>query len=192
MGRLCRKELLIYNFEDPLIDQVYEYGRDIGQSGKEFNILVLRDAYNLFASRLAGLKNFRRQCRVSPVLKTIWKTHAREFLEETSFLNGKVCLSFNRFVESTDYRRGLALSLGLREPEFSACMTQEGGGSSFDRGAEVNLSGLTSRFLDFAEDPLYLDLFRNDHELYDLNMRIFGESLRPHEDALRRLLNQSG
>jgi hypothetical protein len=188
MGRLCRKDLLIYNFEDPMIDQIYEYGRDIGKSDQEFNVLILRDAYNLFASRLAGLGIFMKESRVSPVLKEIWKSHAREFINDTSFIANKVCVSYNSFIESAEYRKNLELTLGLRDPEFSNRAATAGGGSSFDPGPTVDLSSLNTRFLKCLEEPLYQNLFRNDHELFELNMRIFGEFLGPHEDMLRQLI----
>jgi hypothetical protein len=67
-------------------------------------ILILRDAFNMFASRI---KNGPLFCKA--IDSAIWRKHAAEFVGETSFL-GKdaVKINYNKWFSDVSYRKELA------------------------------------------------------------------------------------
>ena len=95
------KEVLLTNVENFRLDRVWSEqllgegaGRLIGTSRRRVTVLVLRDAYNTFASVWQGKRRMRN--RLHRVYSSQWKAYAREFLGETSFLpSDTVKVSFN-------------------------------------------------------------------------------------------------
>ena len=86
--------------------------RLVGTSGRHVTLLVLRDAFNTFASVWHGKRRMRN--RLHGFYSTQWKVYAREFLGETSFLpSDTIMVSFNAWFSDADYRRELASKLGL-------------------------------------------------------------------------------
>lgn len=146
---------------------------EIGFATKIRNILVLRDAYNWTASRLA-----RTYTSMLPksVWMECWKRYAREFTRETNMLDDPILVSFNQWFSDEDYRRTLAHQL---EIEFTDLGLQEvtiyGGGSSFD-GFDYKHDGqqmsVLYRYEDFLGDVEYLRLVM-DPEVARLNRLIF-------------------
>ena len=81
-GRLTRKDLLIHSYEDTFLGPFRNPGNEarraswVGRSRRRIDLLVLRDARNLFASRLASGYGWLDD----EVVSRIWAQHAREFL----------------------------------------------------------------------------------------------------------------
>lgn len=178
-GRFGRKDLLIHSYEDCFLSHAYSeefernHDRFVGPSRQRFDLLVLRDPFNLFASRLA--------LDASPLTPRmglrVWRQHAREALGERRHRrHNPLLVNYNRWVVDRDYRAGLAARLGL---DFSDAGIDEvtacGGGSSFDglryhgRAREMPV---LERWRRFAHDPDYWALF--DRVTIDLATRIFG------------------
>lgn len=190
-GELSPKDHLIYSHEDcflgSLRDGPWEAFHDewVGASAARRDILILRDPFNLFASR-------RKQgIGVSPRrAMQIWKQHAREFLGERRVLPRRpVPVSYNHWVRSRDYRRRLAETLGLRftDARFDE-VADTAGGSSFDglryrrRASQMKVF---DRWRAFADEDDYRRLF--DDEAVRLAEAIFGPhpatGFRTHVDA---------
>jgi hypothetical protein len=181
-GNFRPKDCLIYNYEDFSIEQItaahVEKKHDIyfGKSGERFDLIILRDPFNLIASRIK--KNF---IPVKPFNKTVidlWIEYAKEFLGETQYLNhNKVFVNYNQWATDYAYRQNIAdrLKLNFTDAGIDDVHTQAGG-SSFDgtkyqgKASEMNTSG---RWKYFADDPRFYKLLANE-ELIAYSERIFG------------------
>ncbi len=189
-GLFSRKSLLIYSYEDEDLRDVSSepferrHDRWLGRSASRFDIVLVRDPYNLFASRLkreeSGIPN-RYSLRVDSergILCGLWKQYAREFLGETGFLpHNRLAVNYNRWFLEKEYRMKLSAALGL---EFSDGGMDEvlhvGGGSSFDRMSFDNKASemkVLERWRNYEKNELFRSIFR-DRELVGLSERIFG------------------
>jgi hypothetical protein len=181
----------MYSYEDDFLDNIFtdcferNHDRWVGKSENRFDVLLLRDPYNLFASRMKreSDNNDNRYSLLAvderETLIRLWKQYAREFLGETNYLRfNKTVISFNRWVSDQEYRRELAGRFGF---EFSDATMEEvvpvGGGSSFD-GARKHQSASEMKVLErwqhFRDVPAFRSLFE-DPEIAQLSQAIFGE-----------------
>jgi hypothetical protein len=183
-GRFSRKDLLIYNHEDtflkPLVRPEAETRRDewVGASASRVDVLVLRDPFNLFASRLKkGCGSVSNETAMR-----IWKQHAREFLARSRVLKGHplVLISYNRWACEQAYRRHTAeaLDMPFTDAGFEN-VPAVAQGSSFDGLAfdgEASRMPVNDRWRHFAEDECYVELF--DAQAIRLSRMAFGEVCR--------------
>jgi len=183
IGKFTLKSLLLYNYEDkPLSDicsNAFEQRHDewLGISERRLDVLLIRDPYNLFASRLrsrgtlTGLNHLEKEI-------DLWKQYAREYLGIDRELNKeRVFVNFNEWFTNRTYRRSLAHSLGLQFTDRGLEeMSSDFIWSSFD-GAFYNGRAqqmkLDQRWRDYAYDRDYRGIFR-DRELVSLAEAIFG------------------
>lgn len=153
-------------------------------------ILILRDAKNLFSSRIKKANQLNipesypriKNEHLERIIET-WKEHAREFLGETSMLGSNtVKITFDRWYQDREYRESLSKLLGLK---FSDQGFKEisgiGGGSSFDstnyNGNPQNMKVL-DRDKNLAQDELdLLNEIMSDPEVLRLNDRIFTKEI---------------
>ncbi len=148
----------------------------IGTSRRRTTVLVLRDAFNTFASVWHGKRRMRN--RLHRFYRTQWKVYAREFLGETSYLpEDTIKVSFNAWFSDADYRKTLAAELGLDHVDRGRDeVSTDGGGSSFtgrDFENRARNMAVLDRWRHFLDDPDYLAAF--DEETVDLSRRIFGD-----------------
>ncbi len=187
-GAFSQKDCLLYNHEDcflgPFNSSVQKEEREqwTGFSGEKKDILILRDPFNLFASRIkAGLilghHTEHGTKPISPLtLKRLYKQHAREYLGKKKYLKNTVRVNFNFWTTDEAYRRKLAAELDL---DFSDTGFQEvsetAGGSSFDgtrlSGKAVKMD-LGNRWKKYADRDEFWALF--DEEILELTTEIFG------------------
>lgn len=183
-GDFLHKDLLVYSYEDsflghtchPLFEQHHD--RWMGPSRQRMDILILRDPFNLFASR--------RRAELSSVSTLtairIWKQHAREALGERHYLNTpNLWIYYNRWVTDRAYRQQIATRLGLRFSDATIdTVHSTGGGSSFD-GVRYNGAARQMKVLErwkvYQHDPAYVRIF--DPELVMLSRRIALLAARP-------------
>ena len=178
-GRFSQKDYLIFGHEDSFLGHAcspqYERQHDqwVGESAERYDVLILRDPFNLFASRL-------RQPHQMVKPKTavrIWKQHARQFLQRPDRLrHTPVLINYNQWFTDVDYRRQVAQQMGLR-------FTDEGrdrvptvfGGSSFDGlqyDGRASQMKVLERWRYWIDDEAYTSLF--DEELLSLSEALFG------------------
>lgn len=177
------KEVLLCNLENMPLDRaarepLLNGGADsiIGTSRRRFTVLVLRDAFNTFASVKRGKRRMR--ARLHRFYARQWKAYAREFLGETSLLGADtIMISYNRWFGDPGYRQEIASRFGFESHEASLDMvTGDGGGSSFSgqdyqqRARDMDVEG---RWRHFEHDPDYRRAF--DAETIELSNRIFGD-----------------
>jgi len=136
-------------------------------------ILVVRDPYNLFASRCSARFTVRAG-QLTDLAKLIWKGHAAEYLKRNHV---DICISYNQWFLDREYRKSIAQQLGLDYNEDRLQSVPEFGyGSSFDscdyngRASEMKV---LERWKEHKENPEFLDFIR-DPELEKLSKRIFG------------------
>lgn len=146
----------------------------VGRSLQRRDILILRDPFNLFASRLRA--NFGVVS--NQIALRIWKQHAREFLGDRRYLKQpRTVINYNRWATEKAYRREIAEELEL---SFSDARRHQvpaaGNGSSFD-GRRYNGNAGRMRTLErwqhFADDENYESIF--DSQTQALSERIFGD-----------------
>ena len=182
-GRFSDKDLLMYSHEDcflgTLVRGDFEKHHDamVGPSRSRMDVLILRDPYNLFASRRQG--GFGEV--TEEVALRIWKQHAREFLGIRRYLKKRpVVVNYNLWATDRTYRHELAarLDFDLRNDNVHE-VPAAGNGSSFDGRRYHGFAGrmrTLERWKYFAGDPGYASLF--DDDVHDLAARIFGDTGR--------------
>jgi hypothetical protein len=182
-GNFKPLDYLICGYEEHSLDTiagpVFERRHDLylGASGMRIDVLILRDPFNLFASRLKS-RMIEVQTPGSTMV-SLWLQYAKEFLGETQYLsNQKVCINYNRWFLDSSYRQKIAQELGLVFTDAGLDrVVSLGGGSSFD-GQSMDGSARKMAVLDrwrhFAEDDRYRALFQ-DSRLFEYSRQIFGE-----------------
>lgn len=183
------KDYLLYNYEDcflgPLNNKTQKAERKdwVGLSECKKDILILRDPFNMYASRLkAGFirghsRQHRKGLNTDSTLRRIYKQHAREFISEKNYLKNKVCVKFNSWSTDKDYRKNVAAQLNIPfTDEGFKEVSSVAGGSSFDgidHSGKASKMEVNSRWKKFADDEEYWSFF--DSELIELTRIIFGE-----------------
>ena len=171
-------DVLLRSYEDTFltpvfgIDHAWPNWAAIGGSRRCVDVLILRDPYNLFASR----RRSRTGLVGEKVAIRIWKQHARAFLARRHARTPLVTISYNTWVKDRGYRRRKAAALGLAAPaddigRVAGC----NGGSSFDGYAFADRPEqmrVLDRWRHYADDPSFAALF--DDTVRRLADDIFG------------------
>jgi hypothetical protein len=188
LGKLSKKGVLIYNYEDKHFDDIltdyFEENRCkwLGKSQREFNIIILRDPFNLFASKLRWVYGKKYTPSLDDFARTVqyWKDYAREFVGETNHLTNKITINYNKWFVDKDYRKNLSHKLYLPFTDKGLHIVAKWGpttwGDTFDGtkydGNAAQMKVL-ERWKNYKDDEFYISLFR-DQELVDLSESIFG------------------
>lgn len=180
---LSPKDFLIHSYENKKLDEPYfskfELKREscLGVSDNRYEVIILRDPFNLFASLLSHKVLGERSHELSNLVE-IYKQHAKEFLGVTNILGNKgVFINYNQWFSSIEYRLDIARKLGFETSgEQYKKVSNIGWGSSFSGvqfNEKANQMQVLERWRNFVEDPLYRDILR-DSELRELSDNIFG------------------
>ena len=147
------------------------------------NILILRDPRNLFASRIRKASAMDSPSFSQEMDETmnhiidLWKNHTKEYLGLTNYLNNKVCIYFNLWFSSQEYRKSISRKLNLEFTDKGFTQVSEiGGGSSFDgtkfHGNNQKMDVLNRQdYLSEAEKKILETIFL-DEELQELINKI--------------------
>lgn len=212
-GDLTEKDCLIYSYENcelsKITDPDFEEKRELylGKSATEYDVLILRDPFNMLASMLhnhkkqleqhgkitknyfQGKNKYGRDKKEGEDLISLWIDYAKEFLGETNFLDrNKVVINYNAWFSSEDYRRELAQKLKLNFSDRGMNEVKNfGGGSSFE-GLQLDGTAITmdvlNRWKTLIDDPQYRALL-NNRELVEYSEKIFGHI--PDTEKLREI-----
>ncbi|MDY6781232.1 MAG: hypothetical protein SW833_01525 [Cyanobacteriota bacterium] len=178
------KECLILSFENKIFDSSSEnlclsnrdYSAYVGESERVVNIVILRDAYNLFASLLKSKMMRSKNCSK---FVNLFKQYARIHLGESStFPDPTICINYNQWCVDNNYRVDVANKIGFNTSGSPFLEVEHfGGGSSFDKLAArrnpQKLQNTAYRWRSFIDDPLYRSIFQ-DEELRYLSTQVFG------------------
>lgn len=182
----AQRNLYVFNVEEADLRSVEDsIARNVwstkdGESRRVDQVLVIRDAYNLFASRLRHPS--QSICRIGPESIALWKQHAREYLRITCLLQaGAIPVFYNEWHQSAAYRLEVERALSLNScpaAEVQRTRTSRwGGGSSFDgpqfdKGAE-RMETL-KRWKELRLASKYRHLVLDDSEVKDLMKQLCG------------------
>jgi hypothetical protein len=186
---------LVYNIEDRFIsegvkeceEKIYDHSEE--RDGDIINVLILRDPFNMFASRYArqtGRKNLvtgEKQhesiasCSWSPLngwtshkALECWKSHAKEILQPTIM---NLVINYNEWAVNEEYRKQLSefFEVEFNDVAFNNMATVQGEGSSFDGINKQENSKALNRYKRYKYDKYFMSLF--DKEANDLAKEIF-------------------
>lgn len=190
-GRHAKKGLLIHNYEDADLRRFAEVVTPereeewIGECRERSTIVVLRDPFNLLASRLRWFHGRGESPTAERFgeFRDLWKLYARELLGDTVWLPGAVHVRYNDWFRSRAYRDELAARIGFVNRDVGVDEVARWGpalgkpAASFDglrydgRAQEMKVF---ERWKEFSADPFFRAQFE-DEELVDLSRRLFGE-----------------
>lgn len=170
LGDFTDKKCLVYSYEDHDLSRINHKfinkwkALHTGLSKEVYDILILRDPFNMYASRMKGYQehDFMTVKSKKNVLE-LWLDYAKEYLGETSYLvNKKIVINYNRWFVDKKYRESIANLLGF-------AFTDKGFGhlegfSSFSGRLNINARELDvfSRWKHFI---------RNENYINDLNQQ---------------------
>ncbi len=188
-GEFVHRDCLLYSYEDWSLAQIargrVERNRALylGKSAQCLDVLILRDPFNLFASRLKQGFVPTKDQRLSMV--EMWLEYAKEFVGESHYLQRNlVCINYNQWFQSQDYRRKLASQIGVPFSDAGLTTVSDiGGGSSFDG---TNLDGkarsmdVTNRWRRYAKTPAFQALFESE-SVWRYSQQIFRDLPGTHE-----------
>lgn len=172
-------DYVVRSYEDcflkPVLGVDHEASAAVGRQCRD--VLILRDPFNLFASRrrsATGGVNERVALR-------IWKQHARTFLQGRFGRRPIVPISYNAWVVDAAYRNAVMRSLGLPGPTGGiGVVARCNGGSSFDGLAFADRPErmrVFQRWRHYADERSFWAVF--DEDAYDLASRIFAQAELP-------------
>lgn len=192
LGNFIPKDHLLYSYEDYDLAAIASarnqrnHDRYFGKSDRCDDLLILRDLFNLLASRWQKGYTSVRSLRRSII--DLWLEYAREYLGETNYLKPtKIAANYNQWADDLDYRRQLAAALNLQFDENAGQnISRFGGGSSFDGkkfAQNANQMAVLQRWQHFADDRAYRRALSRE-DVFAYSERIFGhipgtEILRP-------------
>ena len=173
------KSLVMHTYEHYSLNQVmgnwFENYRDkfLGESQEKFDIVLLRDPFNLFASLIHRGENLEDSDSVIEK----WIEYAREYSGITNYFRYRISINYNQWFTNRDYRNRLANKLNLTFSDAGVDnVVNVGKGSSFNG---TNYDGKASqmsvlyRYKDYLDHPIMLKVLNNE-ELRDLSHEIFG------------------
>ncbi len=185
IGKFLKLDCLLYSYEDYALSQITDWRFEkkhelyFGRSSVRYDVIILRDPFNLIASRLK--QGYLKVKAPEQTIINLWLEYAKEFLGETQYLkNNKLCINYNRWFIDYKYRQQLATKLKL---EFTDTGINEvkpqGGGSSFEGlklNGKANEMKVLDRWKNFVYHPLYREVL-NNQELIAYSEKIFGHIL---------------
>jgi hypothetical protein len=183
IGRIRRahKNLLVLSYEDVFLNdaRVRRFLADptkaIGASRRRLQVLILRDPYNHFASLLKYEASFNSPSHLTLKLYAqMWKQYAAVFAGDSTMVDTEyLCVNYNQWCESSDYRRDLAQTIGFATDgrPFNQ-VSSVGGGSSFQGVIDdARNLGVNERWRAFMHDTFYRSLF--DEQIAAYGERLF-------------------
>jgi len=202
------KPNLFFSFEDSdfLNFLGYFYPRLSNTQYADFtNIILLRDPFNMFASRIELLKlmpslvgredyhPFGNPRWFGKWIRLLWFKYADEFRGITNLLPNKIAISYNKWFSDESYRRGLSEKIGRPFTDvFKDKVFPYGLGSSFDKGKyrhRASQMKVFERWRNLSDDDLYLSLF--DEDVIRISEQIFGH-IPGTEEIIEKALQRKG
>jgi hypothetical protein len=177
------KNCLILSFEDYKLNDhnhlnIFDKYQStyVGASDRRLNIVILRDAYNLFASLMnSEFMDSKNHSKYVNLFKEYARIHLGIF---PKFSDPIICINYNKWSTDNNYRIETAHKIGFYT-SGDPCLdvSSMGGGSSFDkltaRTDPKKLLNTLNRWQTYIHNPLYFSLFE-DEELKTLSNKIFG------------------
>ncbi len=181
--RWQRKHCLMVSVQDFDLRKLKRFGdvilnreETLGRSDRRITVLVLRDPFNLLASRLAKPAPLLDLLEPWEVLDA-WEVYAEEFIGATSFLDSKVTVNFNSWFLDREYRQTVALQLGFPFTDAGInIVPKAGGGSSFDLlhyDGRASQMRVLDRWRHYQNDARFRNAFHGRRQLTHLCSQLF-------------------
>lgn len=184
VNRDKEKQLAIVSYEDKYPHEVFlpemekRYTEYYNVSSYH-NVIILRDPYNMGASRLRREYQPGHWMRF-PIRKgqhkdliDLWKRYARLFQEKEDDPNW-LCVCYNKWFKDIEYRKKLAEKLGRPFTDVGYVGTLAlAGRSSFEKDSDTPNYKSDSRWKHYIDDPNYKE-FIKDEEMQELSLAITG------------------
>jgi hypothetical protein len=165
-GDPAKPPCVVVSFEDLPLDN----GAQLVHPSR--TVLLLRDPFNTFASRLKRFRDNPVRNRPNAIRPAQWKQYAREFLKPR-YLPDAVRVNFNRWYLSLDYRKSISEQLGWHFTDRGFGSKKSwifSHGSSFGEADPLNLDVL-NRWQTYQDDEEFRSYL--DDEIRELSKRIF-------------------
>lgn len=186
IDKMHQTDHYMYNIEDCTFDRGLRMLKSLKQLNVSYigddiiDIMVLRDPFNLFASRKRGLWP-----KATPDINNIaylYKEYAKEFLRRTHNFDTLIPINYNIWFQSKEYRHTLLKELNtdsaIENKSSLNSVSPYGILSSFDEmlyDGKAQEMKVLHRWEYYKNDDDYINLF-NDEELLELTRNIFGET----------------
>lgn len=165
----------VYNDYDLLIYSHEEKALHLLPGTKDCTIIVLRDPYNMTASRLKKCKE-KPYFNINKEYIKLVIQYLNEGIGNTNIIQNKVIVNFNRWKLSKKYRKRLSkkLSINFSDNGYTK-MTSHGAGSSFN-GVINDASTLQvlERWKEFIDNKKFKEVI-NNHDIIKLSRKLFGK-----------------
>lgn len=191
-GKHIPKHLLMYNYEDKPLHELFKNAPDrdthktwLGKSSRFFNLIILRDPFNNFASKykwvLSG-KQWTPSLDSLKALPPLWKSYAQLYMkaEDPENSDNLITINYNKWFRSSEYREQLAQKLQLDSTDKGLEEVAKWGpntwGDSFDNmdyDGQATKMNVLERWKNYLEDPFFKSLFK-DKMIIELSEKIFG------------------
>jgi hypothetical protein len=148
------KKCIIQSYEDQPLSIINEVEKQYnGVVKNKINIIIVRDIYNLIASRLELCRAGSSFTEVTNDVCELWLEYVNEYLNPS---NNTVCINYNKWNENEEYRNMIADKLGIKNPDISAKMSfgnmAKLGGTSFSNSQNESCT-YNTRWLKYKDDP---------------------------------------
>jgi len=164
------KKCIMYAYEDfdikrlaekPIVEEQW-----VGKSKNIYELIVIRDIFNLTASRRKGKKVWTKKWYFDR-----WNDHAREALGETNYLTNKIIINYNKWFSDIGYRKNIASTLSLKFSDKGLNSVQP-----YKRGSSFNQTKYDGR----AQDMKVLERWKRciDRPMYRYKMKRHKTSLK--------------
>lgn len=134
----------------------------IGESLNEFSIVIIRDPFNFFSSRLKKINELTGSSCIT-IIKDNWiKTASLALgdIKQEHVDHPIIVINYNKWFKSKDYRKHLSKKLhGKFSDKTLLQVSQEGGGSSFDGTEYTKMS--FKLFWSKKKRLLYIQTYKN-------------------------------
>ncbi len=176
------KDCLIVSYQNRFLDDpdyaayVSRHDHHVGCSQELHHVVVLRDAFNLFASLCRNPSTTPEDIAAGVCL---YKQYAELFLDAVRQKQQNIiCVNYNKWVSSRLYRSRLARRFGVEldsKPERNT--SSNGAGHRDSAGKRERLSATDSWQVN-QHDPSYRAIFK-DRRLVELSESVFGRVASP-------------
>lgn len=164
------KRCLIYTINDFNPSDIPSLDENIENAYEIYNVIYLRDAFNLYASRLES----NHKINVNNHLSLAYESQ-----NSTKFFNNKTFLNFNLWIQNKDYRQSILnyfnLSINEDDDAYDLSKTSASGSSFNERNTPPTVEDLLTRWKNYISNPNYIKIFANE-ELKRITSEIFGST----------------
>lgn len=172
-------DYLFINYEDEILHDIklkniFGKNKTFHKNVIQENIIILRDPFNNFASKIRYSENKSRKYMLRNIVE-VWKSHAKEYLTISNNIKNKIVINYNNWFISQDYRKQIANLFKFNDYKAYLKVSKSGNGSSFDQRSfdgKANEMKVLQRWEAYKTNMAYLALV-NDRELIDLYEKIF-------------------